>query len=69
MSNFRIDPIDKFGNFDVDFFASEEYKDESRKLHEYLLVEGFDETDKPFFIDFRNRRWEINPIQKRKKRK
>jgi len=68
MRSFRIDPIDKFGNFDVDFFAAEEYKDESKKLHEYLLIEGFDQNDNSFFIDFRNRKWEITPIKKRKKR-
>ena len=64
MSKFRTDPIDKFGNFDVDFFSSKEYKDESRKLHEYLLTEGFDEVEKTFFIDFRNKKWEITPIHK-----
>lgn len=69
MKGFRIDPIDKYGNFDVDFFSSEEYKEESKKLHEYLLIEGFDQNDKEFFIDFRNRKWEVTPIQTKRKKK
>lgn len=65
---FRIDPIDKSGNFDVDFFASKEYTCESKKLREYLILEGFDELTENFFIDFRDRKWEIT-FRKIKKRK
>ena len=56
---FRIDPIDKYGNVDVEFFSSDEYVSESQVLEKYLKLEGFDEITKTFFIDFRNRKWEI----------
>jgi len=66
---FRIDPIDKYGSFDVDFFASVEYKEEGQKLFDYLIDEGFDELKDTFFIDFRDRKWEITPINRKKKKK
>jgi hypothetical protein len=65
---FRIDPIDKYGNVDLKFFSSDEYSEEVRVLKKYLKDEGFDTEDKQFFIDFRNRKWEITP-QKNKKKK
>jgi hypothetical protein len=65
---FRIDPIDKYGNVDVEFFASDEYVSESDVLRRYLKLEGFDETDKVFFIDFRNRKWQVTPCKKQKKK-
>ena len=57
---FRIDPIDKYGNVDVEFFASDEYEYESEVLRKYLKLEGFDEMTKTFFIDFGNRKWEVS---------
>jgi hypothetical protein len=65
---FRIDPIDKNGNVDVEFFASDDYVSESDVLRKYLKLEGFDETDKVFFIDFRNRKWQVSPCKKQKKK-
>jgi hypothetical protein len=65
---FRIDPIDKHGNVDVEFFASDDYVSESDVLRRYLKLEGFDETDKVFFIDFRNRKWQVSPSKKQKKK-
>jgi hypothetical protein len=65
---FRIDPIDKHGNVDVEFFACDEYVSESDVLRRYLKLEGFDETDKVFFIDFRNRKWQVTPCKKQKKK-
>lgn len=62
----RIDPIDKYGNVDVEFFASDEYVSESQVLRTYLKLEGFDEMTKKFFIDFRNRKWEVSPSKKQK---
>lgn len=64
---FRIDPIDKFGNVDLEFFSSDDYVEESRVLRNYLKTEGFEDMEKTFFIDFRNRKWEITPEIKRKK--
>jgi hypothetical protein len=65
---FRIDPIDKYGNVDVEFFASDEYVSESQVLRTYLKLEGFDEMTKTFFIDFGNRKWQINPSKKQRKK-
>lgn len=65
---FRIDPIDKYGNVDVEFFASDEYVSESEVLRKYLKLEGFDEMIKTFFIDFKNRKWEVSPTKKQRKR-
>jgi hypothetical protein len=47
---FRIDPIDKYGNVDVGFFASDEYVSESQVLRNYLKLEGFEEITQKFFI-------------------
>lgn len=69
MRKFRIDPIDKYGNFDVDFFASEDYTSESKLLYKYLSLEGFLDDEKKFFIDFRDRKWEIWPIENKKRKK
>jgi len=66
---FRLDPLTRDGNFDVDFFAQEEYKEEGQILYDYLLDEGFDEAREKFFIDFKDRRWEITPISNKKRRK
>jgi hypothetical protein len=65
---FRIDPIDKYGNVDVKFFSSDEYEYESEVLRKYLKLEGFDEMIKTFFIDFGNRKWEISPTKKQRKK-
>jgi len=65
---FRIDPINKYGNVDVEFFASDDYVSESDVLRRYLKLEGFDEMDKIFFIDFRNRKWQVSPSKKQKKK-
>jgi hypothetical protein len=64
---FRIDPIDKYGNVDVEFFASDEYVSESQVLRNYLKLEGFDEMTKTFFIDFGNRKWQVTPAKKQRK--
>ena len=66
---FRIDPINKFGNVDLDFFSSVEYVEESRVLRKYLEDEGFHEEEKSFFIDFRNRKWEVIPATNKRKTK
>jgi hypothetical protein len=66
---FRIDPIDKYGNVDVEFFACDEYVSESQILRNYLRLEGFDEMEKVFFIDFRNRKWQVNACNKKQKKK
>ena len=65
---FRIDPIDKYGNVDVEFFASDEYVSESQVLRIYLKLEGFDEMSKKFFIDFGNRKWEVSPDKSKRKK-
>jgi hypothetical protein len=67
--NFRIDPLTKNGNFDVDFFSSKEYKEEGQILNDYLIDEGFEQVKEKFFIDFKDRRWEITPVAKKNKRK
>jgi hypothetical protein len=67
---FRIDPINKIsGQVDLSFFSSDQYRHESVALVEYLMAEGFDEVDEKFFIDFRDRKWEVTPQFKKKKRK
>jgi hypothetical protein len=67
---FRIDPINKIsGQVDLAFFSSDEYKLESVALVEYLMAEGFDEVEEKFFIDFRNRKWEVTPPYEKKKKK
>ena len=63
---FRIDPIDKYGNVDAKFFASDEYVTESQVLRTYLKLEGFEEMTKTFFIDFNNRKWEVRPTKKQR---
>ena len=65
---FRIDPIDKYGNVDVKFFASDEYVSESQVLRNYLKLEGFEEISEKFFIDFGNRKWEVSPSKKQRKK-
>ncbi len=49
---YRIDPINEKGVFDINFFKSEEYNDHVLKLKEYLKLEGFNEYQKPFVISF-----------------
>ena len=67
---FRIDPINKIsGQVDLAFFSSDQYKHESAALVEYLFAEGFNEVDEKFFIDFRDRKWEVTPPNKKRKRK
>ena len=66
---FRIDPINKYGNVDSEFFASNDYDEESRVLRKYLKDEGFENEEKSFFIDFRNRKWEVTPESTRRKTK
>lgn len=56
---FRIDPIDEEGKVDLDFFASEEYKKESEILSNYLKVEGFENKEGRFYIEFNGRSWEV----------
>jgi hypothetical protein len=67
---FRIDPINKLsGQVDLEFFSSEDYKRETAILVEYLIAEGFDTYNEKFFIDFRNRKWEVFPERRRKRKK
>ena len=64
---YRTDPIKDDGTFDVDFFASNEFEAERKSLTQYLDLEGFSSMYEEFVIDFRNRRWYIKPIKKKKK--
>jgi hypothetical protein len=65
---YRTDPLKDDGTFDLDFFASVEFTAEQKSLIRYLDSEGFDPKNEGFIIDFRSRRWHINPLNKKKKR-
>lgn len=60
---FRLDALNKEGKVDLKFFASEEYKEVSANLVDYLFQEGFDQVEEKFIIDFQGRTWEITPIK------
>jgi hypothetical protein len=60
---FRTDPLTDDGRFDHEFFASPFYQAEQQSLIKYLQMEGFDVTQ-AFIIDYRSRRWSINPMLK-----
>lgn len=64
---YRTDPIKDDGTFDVDFFASTEFKLEQQSLIRYLTLEGFESIKEEFFIDYQSRRWHIRPIKKKTK--
>jgi len=64
---YRTDPIKDDGTFDLDFFASTEFKLEQKSLLRYLSLEGFDSIKEEFFIDYRSRRWHIKPSKKKTK--
>lgn len=64
---YRTDPIKDDGTFDVDFFASAEFKAEQKSLIRYLNLEGFSSITEEFFIDYRSRRWHIKPSKKKTK--
>jgi hypothetical protein len=50
----------------LEFFSSDDYVEESNVLRNYLKIEGFEEMEKSFFIDFRNRKWEVTPTKNHK---
>lgn len=56
----RIDPLTESGSFDVAFFASNDYKVESKILLKYLKNEGFDEKKGVYTIFILERWWEIS---------
>lgn len=66
---YRTDPLNKNGAFDLDFFSSSDFIQERDCLIKYLNLEGFSECENDFFIDFRGRRWHINPNKKQRKKK
>lgn len=61
---FRLDALNAEGKVDLEFFASEEYKEISANLVDYLFQEGFDQVEEKFLIDFHGRKWEITPIKR-----
>lgn len=63
---FRTDPLTDDGRFDNEFFVSPFYEDEQRSLVKYLELEGFSEKKEDFVIDYKSRRWHINPNKKTK---
>lgn len=62
----RTDPLTDKGKIDVNFFGSEEYKDEQKSLMNYLILEGFDSKIDNFVIEFRGRKWQVNFVPKSK---
>jgi hypothetical protein len=60
---FRVDPITEEGKVDLEFFASEDYKIESKILSDYLKKEGFEVKEGRFFIDFYGRTWEVTYLE------
>jgi hypothetical protein len=66
---FRTDPLTDTNSVDTDFFASEEFKSEQESLVKYLYEEGFDQYTEKFLIDYRSRRWQVFPQNKKKRHK
>ena len=58
---FRIDPIKEDGTIDFEFFGSYNYTAFRRATENYLVVEGFidSEISRPFVICLNNRLWKI----------
>jgi hypothetical protein len=65
---FRTDPLKSNGCVDSEFFASYNYKEEQSKLIAYLEMEGFDDMDESFSIDYRGRKWYVTPDKQKKKK-
>jgi hypothetical protein len=65
---FRTDPMTDEGKVDTEFFASAEYVAERECLVKYLYDEGFNLKEEEFVIDFKSRRWHVNPKCSNKKK-
>lgn len=64
---FRTDPLDKNGNVDASYFASDEYTYVQVNLMHYLELEGFFERNVEYFFDFCGTKWHVYPVKTPKK--
>jgi hypothetical protein len=55
---FRIDPITKTGEFDLEMFGSEDYLIHRNIVEKYLRDEGFDESLPKIVIQINSRWWQ-----------
>jgi hypothetical protein len=57
----RVDPLNRFAEFDLTFYNSDEYNHYKKKLLKYLKAEGFLDSseEKTFIIKFRDRLYEV----------
>lgn len=63
--NIRIDPLNKDGSFDLDFFSSSDYKTECIILCKYLYDEGFCDSICEFKINLLDRWWWVSVNNKK----
>lgn len=55
----RLDPLTEAGDFDIEFFAQEDYPSYRDIAERYLKNEGFDIISEPIGIQIADRWWNV----------
>jgi hypothetical protein len=59
----RVDPLTASGEFDIGFFASDQYSVYRNIVERYLEKEGFDEISEECVLKIANRYWHVIKIK------